>query len=60
MRTLWDGREVVKIHAAMDINGNKVCKVFYPDGKTEIIKDARMPLTSDKFYRSLSGLYKSK
>jgi len=60
MKTLFDGREYIKMHAAMDKNGNKVAKVFFPDGHTEIIKDARLPLSSDKFYKSLSGLYGSK
>lgn len=60
MKTLFNGKEYTKFNAAMDRNGNKVCKVFYPDGTTEVIKDPRMPLSSDKFYKSLSGLYKSK
>jgi hypothetical protein len=60
MRKLWDGREFVKINSANDKNGNKVSKVFFPDGHTEIIKDARLPITSDKWYKSLSGMRKSK
>ncbi len=59
-KTLFNGKEYIAFHAAMDVNGNKVAKVFYTDGSTEIIKDPRLPLTSDKFYNSLSGLYRSK
>ena len=57
MKTLFDGREYVKIHAVMDKNGNKIAKVFFADGHTEVVKDARLPWSSDKFYKSLSALY---
>ena len=59
-KVLFNGKEYIAFHAAMDVNGNKVAKVFYTDGTTEIIRDARLPLTSDKFYHSLSSLYHSK
>lgn len=63
-KILFNGKEYIAFHAAMDKNGNKVAKVFYTDGTTEIIRDARLPLTSDltsdKFYNSLSSLYRSK
>lgn len=59
-KILFNGKEYIAFHAAMDVNGNKVAKVFYSDGTTEIVKDARLPLTSDKFYKSLSGLRSSK
>jgi len=59
-RHLWDGREYIKIHKAMDVNGNGVGKVFFTNGTTEIIKDSRLPIVSDKFYKSLSGLYRSR
>ncbi|QHJ85075.1 MAG: hypothetical protein [Bacteriophage sp.] len=58
--TEWNGKPVKKWHSAMDRNGNKVGKIFYEDGTTEIWRDARLPRTSDKFYKSLSGLYGSK
>lgn len=58
--TEWNGKPVIKWHSAMDKNGNKVGKIFYQDGTTEIIRDARLLWTSDKFYKSLSGLYSSK
>ena len=59
-KVLFNGKEYIAFHAAMDVNGNKVAKVFYTDGTTEIIRDARLPLTSAKFYHSLSSLYRSK
>lgn len=56
----WKGKAVYKWYSAMDINGNKVAKIFYVDGTTEIVKSPLLPLTSDKHYKSLSGLYNSK
>lgn len=59
-RTLYDGRKYLKLYATNDVNGNKVAKVFFMDGSVEYVKDARLPLTSDKFYRTLPGLRASK
>jgi hypothetical protein len=59
-RRLWDGREYAKIYGTNDRNGNKVCKVFFPDGKTEIIRDARAPVSTDKWYKTMCGLRYSK
>lgn len=57
----YKGKSIKKWHSAMDKNGNKVAKMFYEDGNTEIIRgDATLPWSSDKFYRSLSGLYQSR
>jgi hypothetical protein len=58
-KQLWDGREYIEIYTAMDINGNKTAKVFFTNGTVEIIKDARLPLTCDRFYRSVAGLRRS-
>lgn len=58
--TEWNGKAVLKWHSATDKNGNKVGKIFYQDGTTEIVRDAKLPWISDKFYKSLSGLYSSK
>jgi hypothetical protein len=57
---LFDGREYIKLYTALDLNGNKVAKVFFANGIIEMIKDARLPLSGDKFYKSLSGLRQSK
>lgn len=56
----WNCKPVKKWHCAMDRNGNKVAKIFYADGTTEITRSPMLPWTSDKFYRSLSGLYGSR
>jgi hypothetical protein len=59
----FENKEVIKYHAAHDINGNKIAKLFYADGTTEIVRGSRsctLPIVSDKFYKSLSGLYRSK
>lgn len=59
----WNGKPVKKWYSAMDRNGNKVAKIFYEDGATEIVRGgnaAQLPWTSDKHYKSLSGLYGSK
>lgn len=56
----WNGKPVKKWHSAMDRNGNKVAKIFYEDGTTEITKSSLLPWTSDKHYKSLSGLYGSR
>ena len=47
--------------AALDRNGNKVYKDFYNDGTHAYIKDdnTRNPGQYDKWYKSLSSLYKS-
>lgn len=60
IRQLFNGKYFYKIYTAMDANGNKIAKVFYMDGTSEIIKDARLPLHSDKTYKSIPGLRKSK
>ena len=57
---MWKGKAVYKWYSAMDINGNKVAKLFYVDGTTEITRSPLLPLTSDKHYKSLSGLYSSR
>ena len=57
---MWKGKAVYKWYSAMDINGNKVAKIFYVDVKTEIVRSPLLPLISDKFYKSLSGLYSSR
>ncbi|UWF83699.1 MAG: hypothetical protein [Bacteriophage sp.] len=57
---MWKGKAVYKWYSAMDINGNKVAKIFYVDGTTEIVRSPLLPWSSDKFYKSLSGLYASK
>lgn len=59
----YHGKQIKKIYSANDINGNKVLKVFYADGTTEIIKGGNtylFPIFNDKHYKSLSGLYRSK
>lgn len=60
LKQLFNGRWYYKIYGANDNNGNKVCKVFYIEGDTEYIKDPRLPLSTDKFYKSMSGLRRSK
>lgn len=57
---MWKSKAVYKWYSAMDINGNKVAKIFYVDGTTEIVRSPLLPWSSDKFYKSLSGLYASK
>ena len=62
-RQTSDGRVYFKFYSAVDINGNRVLKVFYTDGTTEIIKGSRayeFPMVADKYYKSLSGLRQSK
>jgi len=63
MRTI-NGKKVLKLHKAMDVNGNGVWKIFYSDGTTEIARGSKyadqLPWFADKFYKSLSGLYQSK
>lgn len=56
----WNRKPVKKWHSAIDKNGNKVSKIFYEGGTTEIVRSALLPWTSNKFYRSLSGLYGSR
>lgn len=60
IKQLFNGRWYYKIYAANDNNGNKVAKVFYMDNTIEFLKDPRIPISCDKFYKSLSGLRKSK
>lgn len=59
----YNGKQIKKVYSALDRNGNKVLKVFYTDGTTEIIRGGNtylFPIISDKHYKSLSGLYSSK
>lgn len=58
--SIWKGKVVYKWYSAMDKNGNKVAKLFYVDGTTKIVRSPLLPLTSDKHYKSLSGLYNSR
>ena len=58
--SIWKGKVDYKWYSAMDKNGNKVAKLFYVDGTTEIVRSPLLPWSSDKFYKSLSGLYASK
>lgn len=61
MPVLPDGRSYVAYNAANDLNGNKVCKVLFPDGSIEYLRDSRMPISGHRqWYRTLSGLYKSR
>ena len=53
--TMWKGKAVYKWYSAMDKNGNKVAKLFYVDGTTEIVKSPLLPWSSDKFYKSVSN-----
>ena len=48
--------------AAFDRNGNKVYKDFYNDGTYEYVRDdlTRNPRQYDKWYKSMSSLYKSR
>lgn len=55
----WKDKEYYKKYKAHDINGNPVYKIFYCDGTTEIVRTYELS-GYDKYYRSLSGLYKSK
>lgn len=59
VKTLFNGKRCFKIHACNDLNGNKLCKAFYIDGTSELIKNAQMPISVDKMYKSISGLYRS-
>ena len=46
--------------AALDRNGNKVYKDFYNDGTYAYVRDAaRRPGQYDKWYKSISSLYRS-
>lgn len=59
----YNSKQIKKVYSALDRNGNKVLKVFYTDGTTEIIRGGDtylFPIISDKYYKSLSGLYSSK
>jgi hypothetical protein len=59
----WNGKPVKKIYTATNKNGNRVGKVFYTDGTTEMVngdKALYLPLWPDKVYKSVSGLYRSK
>ena len=58
-----NNKPYTRFNKAHDINGNPVIKVFYPDGTTEIIRGSNaytFPHGCDKYYKSLSGLYKSR
>ena len=55
-----NGKPVWKWYSTLDKNGNKVAKIFYVEGTTEIVRSLLLPWSSDKFYKSLSGLYASK
>ena len=61
---IFAGKPCKKIYKAMDINGNAVYKVFWPDGTTTIEKgynaQVNAPNNRDKFYKSLSSLYRAK
>ena len=59
----YNGKQYTKFYKTHDINGNPIIKVFYTNGKTEIIRGAdayTFPHSCDKYYKSLSGLYQSK
>lgn len=60
----FHGKEVTHYNAANGINGNKILKVFYTDGTSEIVRSSEVymfPLQlRNKFYRSMSGLRNSK
>ena len=59
----YHGKQILKVYSTLDINGNKILKVFYTDNTTEIVRGGDVylfPIISDKHYKSLSGLYKSK
>lgn len=59
----YKGKAVYKWYTTNDINGNKIAKIFYVDGTTEIVRGSDtylLPIISDKHYKSLSGLYASK
>ena len=61
--TEYHGKQILKVYSALDINGNKILKVFYTDKTTEIVRGGDVylcPIISDKHYKSLSGLYQSK
>lgn len=61
--TEYHGKQILKIYSALDVNGNKILKVFYTDNTTEIVRGGDVylfPIISDKHYKSLSGLYQSK
>lgn len=60
IKKLFNGKLYYKIYAANDTNGNKVGKVFYIDNTVEFIRDPRLPLEVDKFYKSMGGLRKSR
>ena len=58
-----NNKPYTRFNKAHDINGNPVIKVFYTDGTTEIIRGTEtytFPHGCDKYYKSLSGLYKSR
>lgn len=63
LRRAPDGRMYYKFYSAMDINGNRVLKVFYADGTVEIERGTityGFPTPADKRYKSMSGLRQSK
>ena len=40
----WNGKPVWKWYSTLDKNGNKVAKIFYVDGTTEIVRSRLLPL----------------
>ena len=58
------GKPCKKIYKAMDINGNAVYKIIWPDGSSTIERGYNAiinPISNyDKFYKSLSSLYRAK
>ena len=59
----YKGNDVKSINYALDINGNKVLKVFYTDGRYTIVKGTNTyqleRYINGKYYKSLGGLYNS-
>ena len=55
----YNGKDYYKKYKAHDLCGNPVYKIFYCDGSTEIAKTYILS-GYDKYYHSLSGLYRSK
>ena len=63
MQRTYRGKQIVKVYSANDRNGNRVLKLFYAGGTTEILRGSdtyAFPIISDKHYKSLSGLYQSR
>lgn len=48
--TEYNGKQILKIYSALDINGNKILKLFYTDNTTQIIRGGDVylfPIISD-------------